>query len=304
MGEVAARANALAALVGAFAARIAVPMPALLVPAATLVSMPAAHAAGKMPVLPRASAVPGGVAIVPLAGSATPPRAFTADDVPALVVGSPRRWVAVVGIPLSAAPGPASLRVESDGEPARSIAYTIKPKKYVEQRLKVPPGKVDLSPEDLARYEREREHQAQVIATLSPVPPSSMSLLQPVAGRRSSSFGLRRIFNGQPRSPHGGMDIAAPIGAPVHASAAGRVIDVGDYFFSGNTVWIDHGGGLLTMYCHLSSVSVKAGDEVAAGDVVGAVGATGRVTGPHLHWTVSLNRALVDPALFLASSAP
>jgi murein DD-endopeptidase MepM/ murein hydrolase activator NlpD len=171
----------------------------------------------------------------------------------------------------------------------------------------VAPGKVDLSKGDLARYERERDHLAAVAATHSDTVPATLQLLQPSTGSRSSSFGLRRFFNGQARSPHSGMDIAAPTGTPVVTPAAGRVIDVGDYFFNGHTVWVDHGGGLLTMVCHLSSTAVKAGDELARGDAIGVVGATGRVTGPHLHWSVSLNRVMVDPALFLpglAAAAP
>ena len=158
-------------------------------------------------------------------------------------------------------------------------------------------------PGDNARYERERAHTAQVMATFSQTLPASLQLQQPSNGRRSSSFGLRRVFNGQSRNPHSGMDIAAAQGAPVLAAASGVVIDTGDYFFNGNTIWVDHGSGLLTLYCHLSSIEVKVGDQVKAGERIGQVGATGRATGPHLHWSVSLNRAMVDPALLMAAPA-
>jgi murein DD-endopeptidase MepM/ murein hydrolase activator NlpD len=189
--------------------------------------------------------------------------------------------------------------VRQGDTPEARVPFTIDEVKYAEQRLKVPPGKVDLSPEDLARYERERKHLSQVTTTFSDRVPATLRLLQPVPGTRSSSFGLRRVFNGQGRNPHSGMDIAASLGTPVVAAAPGRVIDAGDYFFNGNTVWIDHGQGLLTMYCHLATIDVSAGQFVSAGEPIATVGATGRVTGPHLHWSVSLNRAMVDPALFL-----
>lgn len=248
--------------------------------------------------LPQHRSVPGGVAIIDLGASAEPPQ-VTLDAVPVLVVGDPARWTAVVGVALGAEPGTRHVAVRRAGEAEIRIPFVIEPVRYAEQRLRVAPGKVDLSAEDLARYERERAHLVEVVATRSEAIPESLRLRQPTAGQRSSSFGLRRVFNGQARNPHSGMDIAAATGAPVVAAAAGRVIDTGDYFFNGNTVWLDHGSGLLTMYCHLDAIAVKPGDVVAAGDRIGSVGATGRVTGPHLHWSVSLNRAMVDPALFL-----
>ena len=248
--------------------------------------------------LPRALSVPGGVALVELGPALVAPQA-SVDGVPVLVSGRPGGWTAVVGIPLEAEPGERVLAVRREGAPAESVRFAVSPVRYAEQRLKVAPGKVDLSPQDLARHEREREHSAMVTATWSATAPETLRMQPPVPGRRSGSFGLRRVFNDQPRKPHGGMDIAAPTGTPVVAPAAGRVIDTGDYFFNGNTVWLDHGNGLLSMYCHLSRIDVKAGDVVATGARIGAVGATGRVTGPHLHWSVMLNRTMVDPALFL-----
>ncbi len=219
---------------------------------------------------------------------------------PLLVVGDVREWTALVGIALSTQPGEHSITVQTQDQAPRKLAYTVAPKRYQEQRLKVAPGTVDLSPEDQARYQRERVHLAAVMATFSePVPNGLLRMRVPVPGRRSSSFGLRRVFNGKARSPHSGMDIAAPTGTPVLAPLAGRVIDTGDYFFNGNTVWLDHGGGLLSMVCHLSAIDVKVGDALTTGQPFAAVGATGRVTGPHLHWSVLLNRAMVDPALFL-----
>jgi len=248
---------------------------------------------------PRASQVPGGVAQLPLGPAAQRPLAY-AGEIPLLVLGDEKGWTALVGIALSAQPGEAGITVQAADGARHDVSYTITPKRYSEQHLKVEPRTVDLSPEDMARYERERAHQEGVMATFSePLPRGTLRMQQPTPGRRSSSFGLRRVFNGQPRNPHSGMDIAAATGTPVLSPLPARVIDIGDYFFNGNTVWLDHGGGLLCMMCHLSAVDVKVGDVLKAGERLGAVGATGRVTGPHLHWGVMLNRAMVDPALFL-----
>jgi murein DD-endopeptidase MepM/ murein hydrolase activator NlpD len=248
--------------------------------------------------LPQQRIVPGGVATIALGASPARPQARI-DGIPTLVVGDAGRWTAIIGIPLAAKPGASELVVHRQGAAAQRLRFEIEPVHYAEQQLKVPRRQVELSKQDLARYERERAHQANVTATFSAVVPASLRMRQPVAGERSSSFGLRRVFNGQARNPHSGMDIAAPTGTPVIAPAPGRVIDTGDYFFNGRTVWLDHGAGLLTMYCHLDTIAVKRGDTVATGEAIGTVGATGRVTGPHLHWSVMLNRAMVDPSLFL-----
>lgn len=250
--------------------------------------------------LPRERIVPGGIALIDL-GPAERRPAARLGGVPLLVLGDRLSWTAVVGIALSTRTGPQSILLERDGAPPKRVAFEVEPARYAEQRLKVAPGKVDLSARDLARYQREKAHLEQVAATFSDHAPATLQMLQPTPGRRSSSFGLRRFFNGQPRNPHSGMDIAAPTGSVVVAPAAARVIDTGDYFFNGKTVWLDHGRGLLTMVCHLSNVAVEVGDTVAAGEPIGAVGATGRVTGPHLHWSVSLNRTMVDPALLLVA---
>ncbi len=227
--------------------------------------------------LPSARATPGGVLLLPLGAAAERPQAWQ-GDVPVLVLGSPAGWTAVLGLPLDAAPGSGQLRLQGAGLPA-ALGYQVLPHRYAEQRLTVAPGHVDLSVEALARHNRERAHQATLIARFSQPLPAQLRMQAPVAGPPSSSFGLRRVFNGLPRSPHNGMDIAAPTGTPVFAPLGGLVVDTGDYFFNGNTIWLDHGGGLLSMLCHFSRIDVQPGDAVRTGDPLGAVGATGRVTG-------------------------
>lgn len=249
---------------------------------------------------PQMSAAPGGVVLLDVGSVDEPAPAVYRDKHRALVVRDGDRWRAVVGIPLSARPGKMLIRVQHGGKPATYVAQQIGQKEYATQHLKVAPRHVDLSKENLERVRRERVHIDAALENWAQRPPASLRMLPPVDGPRSSSFGLRRVFNGQARNPHSGMDIAAPTGTPIRAPADGVVTNTGDYFFNGNTVFIDHGQGLVTLYCHLDAIDVEAGQEVKAGEVIGKVGATGRVTGPHLHWGVSLNRAFVDPALFLA----
>jgi murein DD-endopeptidase MepM/ murein hydrolase activator NlpD len=252
---------------------------------------------------PRVSAVPGGVYVTQVGYTVNPAPAARVNGKPAMVVRQGDHWLLVAGIPLDFEPGTLSVEIAPANSPARTLQVQVLPKKYATQQLKVPPGQVNLSPEDEARVAKESETVRAALDTFSPNAPATLRLAQPVPGRRSSSFGLRRMFNGEARRPHSGMDIAAPTGTPIKAPLAGRVIDVGNYFFNGNNVIIDHGQGLVTMYCHLSKVGVKTGQPLKAGEVLGEVGATGRVTGPHLHWGVALNGAMVDPALFLAPSS-
>ncbi len=216
------------------------------------------------------------------------------------------QWVALVGVPLGSAKGSRLIlrATATDGMVMDRAVFVIAHKAYPEQHLKVARSKVSLSPEDMARVTKEKERQDTFIRTQTPPPAFLQPILAmrpPVAGRQSSSFGLRRFFNGEARKPHSGMDIAAPSGTPVLAPLPGTVIEVGDYFFNGNTIWLDHGGGLLTMYCHLSATDVEVGQEVRTGQPIGSVGSTGRVTGPHLHFGTMLNQTMVDPALFLGT---
>jgi murein DD-endopeptidase MepM/ murein hydrolase activator NlpD len=253
------------------------------------------------PALPRESRVPGGIAILDLGTGEGAPGDVIFNDHRAPVLRRPDGWVALVGIPLDTQPGPhAALLRPANDAPERQLEFTVAPKRYDEQRLKVAEKRhVDPLQEDLERIARERIRIDAALGHYSSEFTPQLALQPPVPGRRSSSFGLRRFFNDQPRNPHTGMDIAAPTGTPILSPAPGRVLDTGDFFFNGNTVFVDHGLGVVTIYCHLDRIDVKAGDTVDTGTPLGRVGATGRVTGPHLHWGIAVNRALVDPALFL-----
>ncbi len=276
-------------------ARSLITRTALLALCATIVPVAASGAD-----LPRESRVPGGVAILDLGIAEARPGAVVFNGHGAPVLRTDEGWVAVVGIPLDTRPGPQSAEFRPAKGEARALDFTVVDKAYEEQRLQVANQRhVEPNKDDLERIARERERIDAALGHFSADRVPELALQAPVAGRRSSSFGLRRFFNDQPRNPHSGMDIAAPTGTPVLSPAPGTVLDTGDYFFNGNTVFVDHGQGVVTMYCHLSRIDVKAGATVNTGTPLGLVGATGRVTGPHLHFGVAVNRALVDPALFL-----
>ncbi|MEZ5558316.1 MAG: peptidoglycan DD-metalloendopeptidase family protein [Pseudomonadales bacterium] len=211
---------------------------------------------------------------------------------------------AIVGIPVSAAPGAHSVRLVDSQGAASERRFEVKAKAYPEQHLTIAnPKMVNPDPADLTRIRNEAEQmRVQYLRFTDPVG-DLRPFRKPLEGITTSQFGFRRVLNGEPRSPHSGLDIDSPKGAPIAAPAAGIVALTGNFYFNGNTVFLDHGHGLITMYCHMSEIRVEPGARVARGDVIGLVGATGRVTGPHLHWSVSMNGNRVDPVQVMAALA-
>jgi len=240
---------------------------------------------------------PGGIAIVDVGTSKLPKPDVSYGSKPALVVQTLDRWNAVIGIPLDTQSGEISVRVNGI-----EMGVTVADHAYAEQRLTVK-NQSYVTPDQaqLDRIGRERKIIDGALNNFREVAVDGISLAPPVDGPRSSSFGLRRFFNDQPRSPHKGMDIAAASGTPIKAPREGIVTATGDYFFNGNTVIVDHGQGYVTMYCHMSEIAVEEGQMVGTGETLGSVGATGRVTGPHLHFGTYLNGTAVDPAIVLTT---
>ena len=248
--------------------------------------------------LPQQSNVPGGVVIIPLAVQSATKPAVTFQSKPVMVLAEEGQWQAIVGVPLDLKPGTHKLIVSHGAEKSAAL-FDIQEKQYPTQHItikdkrKVNPNQYDMQRinSETARIDAALQHWTEKDA----IP---FNFIWPVKGGVSGLFGRRRVFNGEPRKPHSGMDIAAAKGSLIQAPAEGIVRGTGDYFFNGNTVFIDHGQGLITVFCHLDRVDVSDGQSVQQGDVIGTVGATGRVTGPHLHLGVSLNDERVEPMLF------
>jgi len=226
-------------------------------------------------------------------------RAFN-HDVAAYPVGD-REWRALVGIDLDVKPGAHVVTIDA-GTPPRRATYElgVTPRKFPTRRLTVDENFVTPPASEEARIARE----ARLLESVWASPPGERRwtgpFVRPVPQEANSAFGTRSIFNGKPRNAHGGADFLSPGGTPVHAPNSGRVAIARNLYFSGNTVVIDHGLGVFSMLAHLSTIDVHEGDTIEAGTIVGKVGATGRVTGPHLHWAVRASGARVDPLSLLA----
>ncbi|MBT6211399.1 MAG: peptidoglycan DD-metalloendopeptidase family protein [Woeseia sp.] len=247
---------------------------------------------------PEHSPWPGGIAVVPVEGVTRP--LVTVNGKPALVIREDTAWVAVIGIPLDHDESTTlTASIERAGAASQSIEVKLEAANYRVQRLNVDRKYVEPDPAALERIFAERKVIDRALTHWHDTPITAVVLQQPVPGARSTSFGSQRIFNDQPRSPHKGMDITASSGTPILTPLAGEVAAVGDYYFNGNTVILDHGQGLISLYCHLSAIDVTPGQAVAAGTLLGKVGATGRVTGAHLHFATYLNGTAVDPSLLL-----
>jgi len=243
--------------------------------------------------------VPGGIAVIALPADADPATARFGDH-RVLTTRSNGGYSAVVGLPLSTKPGRHYLKVTNRQGATQNLGFTVAEKAYEEQHITITDKrKVNPEKQDMERITRESQQIKAALRHWSAREDVVVTFQKPVEGPTSSPFGLRRFFNEQARNPHSGLDIAAAEGTPIRAPAPGIVLDTGEFFFNGNTVLLDHGQGLVTMYCHMSRIDVTPGQEVASGETLGAVGMTGRVTGPHLHWGVSLNDARVDPLLLL-----
>lgn len=244
--------------------------------------------------LPQDSRRAGGIAVIPLQANVSEVKYKNAL---VLITQQNAQRYAIFGIPLSAPLG--TLDLQTNAQP---LQIEVKPYKYAEQRLSVKnQDYVNPQQEQLDRYAQEAKEQNEIYTSFTSAQFSNFpTFIRPTAGKFSNSFGRKRFFNGEERAPHSGLDIPAPVGQKVVAPASGVVVATGNYFFNGNTVMIDHGQGLISMFCHLSKIDVVKGQKLNQGEVLGLVGKTGRVTGPHLHWGMSLNNARVDPQLFLA----
>lgn len=248
--------------------------------------------------LPEQALVPGGIALLQLPNYQQDTKVYF-NNKRIAVFPHEDSWIAMAGIGLSTKPGDYEFSVQQADGLNLKTTVTVVYKKYDEQRLTIKnKRKVNPNKDDNKRIAAESQRKKKAKRQFSQTIPQA-DFIWPVNGRISSIFGLRRFFNDQERRPHSGLDVAAAEGTPIKATASGTVIDAGDFFFSGNMIYLDHGQGIISLYAHLSEIAVKPGDVINQGDIIGKVGQTGRVTGPHLHFAVYSNRTLIDPIFML-----
>ena len=248
---------------------------------------------------PANSLRPGGIGIISVLPSNQAKPHVSYKSSPVALVKGQQNWLAVVGIPLSAKAGAHQITIKDNFGKVSKKRFNVKTHQYKTQRLTIKnKNKVNPNKQSSKRIEQEHLLKQKLKKTFSANAPK-MNFIKPVTGRDSGRFGLKRILNGQKRNPHSGMDIAAPQGRKIKAAESGTVLFVGDLFFTGKVIYLDHGNGLLSLYAHLSKTHVKQGQQVKRGELIARVGKTGRVTGAHLHWSVYLNGNAIDPALFI-----
>jgi len=251
---------------------------------------------------PENALVPGGIALLALTDYKEGTE-VTFDNKQIALFPYKKLWVAMAGIPLDAKAGDYEFNIKYPNGISLNSKVQVKHKKYEEQHLTIKnKRKVNPNKEDMARISKEgiRKKKAKTLRTET-IP--KVDFIWPAEGRISSVFGLRRFFNEQERRPHNGLDIAADVGTPIKATADGTVIDAGDFFFSGNMVFIDHGQGIISLYANMDRINVKAGDSIKQGQLIGTVGPTGRTTGTHLHFAVFANKTLIEHSSMLPKHA-
>ncbi|AHE66743.1 peptidoglycan DD-metalloendopeptidase family protein [Legionella oakridgensis] len=248
--------------------------------------------------LPENHAINGGLTIIPIDIKQKPEVYYDNHRVAVIKSPNPDQWLMIVGVPLSNIQSIQQLHMTKPMQ--ANIPFHVSDKYYKTQYLTIDnQRKVDPYAEDKQRIEDENKKLTAIFSQYSQSNPFAHGFIPPAYGPISSQFGLKRVYNKQPRAPHSGLDIAAPENAPVTAISPGKVVEAGDYFFTGNTVIIDHGMGIFSLYAHLKKIDVKQGEQIKQGQLIGTVGMTGRVTGPHLHWSMIMNQTYVNPLLFV-----
>ena len=241
----------------------------------------------------------GGIAVIDVGEFEQKPKVFFKAK-ETKVLQKDGKYLAIIGIGIEEKVGQKHIVAVTKNK-KEHFYFDTEPKSYKKEYIKLKTNKrVSLSKEDLQRFHNEKVKTKKVIESFNKTLSSNLEFISPLDGRISSTFGKKRYYNGKAKSPHKGTDIAAKRGTPIIAAESGIVALKEELFFNGNTIYLDHGEGVVSIYCHMQKFAVNKGDEVQKGDVIGYVGTTGRSTGPHLHFGIILNNEAVDPGVFIA----